>query len=255
MQSTDITTLRELATRYAVMAFSEEQDTKRALWRGHNSFKPGPIPIYVRGIPFHEVPEVRNCTCEDAFYRGYELWFRAMLFQETVGDDYTHTPYVTVDAACVYPPAGIWGVEIKHTAVTEKGGSWMFDPPLRELDDIEKLIPPHHVIDEAETARRVEKLHDAIGDILPIAVDRAPVYRTWNADISTQLAHLRGLEQTMWDMTDNPEWLHRLLAFMRDGVLTAQAEAEAAGDWRLCAHQNQAMPYAEELADPEWHWR
>jgi len=38
--------------------------------------------------------------------------------------------------------------------------------------------------------------------------------------------------------------------FMADGVLKTHEEAEAAGDWGLCAHQNQAMPYAEELPDP-----
>jgi hypothetical protein len=83
-----------------------------------------------------------------------------------------------------------------------------------------------------------------------INVDRAPLYRMWNGDISTQLANLRGLEQVMWDMYDRPEWLHKLCAFMRDGILQTHREAEQAGDWTLCAHQNQAMPYAKELDDP-----
>ena len=54
----------------------------------------------------------------------------------------------------------------------------------------------------------------------------------------------------MVDMLDRPEWLHRLVKFMSDGVLRTHDQAEAAGDWGLCAHQNQAMPYAEELPDP-----
>jgi len=54
----------------------------------------------------------------------------------------------------------------------------------------------------------------------------------------------------MWDMIDRPEWLHQLLARMRDGILQAQEEAEKAGDWTLCNHINQAIPYAEELEDP-----
>ena len=33
-------------------------------------------------------------------------------------------------------------------------------------------------------------------------------------------------------------------------ALAATARAERAGDWGLSAHQNQAMPYAEELRDP-----
>jgi hypothetical protein len=32
--------------------------------------------------------------------------------------------------------------------------------------------------------------------------------------------------------------------------MTVHNQAEEAGDWGLCNHQNQAMPYAEELQDP-----
>lgn len=72
----------------------------------------------------------------------------------------------------------------------------------------------------------------------------------WTGDISTDLGYLRGIEHFMMDMLDNPEWLHRMVKFMSDGILKTHEEAETAGDWGLCAHQNQAMPYAEELEDP-----
>ena len=52
------------------------------------------------------------------------------------------------------------------------------------------------------------------------------------------------------DMMDSPDELHRLLAFMRDGVIKAQQEAEDAGDWGLCDWSTQVMPYTKELADP-----
>jgi len=64
------------------------------------------------------------------------------------------------------------------------------------------------------------------------------------------MAQLRGLEQIMWDMMDRPEWLHSLLAFMRDGILRTHNEAEAAGDWSRLGHYNQAIPYSQELPDP-----
>jgi hypothetical protein len=126
----------------------------------------------------------------------------------------------------------------------------VWEAPIKTPEDIDRLAEPHHVIDEDETRRRVEPLQEAIGDILPVVVDRAPAYRMWASDISTHLASLRGMEQIMWDMVDRPQWLHRLLAHMRDGILRAHDEAEQAGDWTLLAHQNQAMPYAEELPDP-----
>ena len=72
----------------------------------------------------------------------------------------------------------------------------------------------------------------------------------WGGDISTHLGFLRGIENFMTDMYDNAAWLHKLVKFLGEGVLKVHDEAEAAGDWGLSAHENQAMPYAEELPDP-----
>jgi hypothetical protein len=113
-----------------------------------------------------------------------------------------------------------------------------------------KLRTPRHEIDEEKTAENAQRLHDVIGDIITINIDRGPAHRMWNADISTDLGSLRGIENFMLDMTDNPEWLHRLVSFMSNGILGTHNQAETVGDWGLCAHQNQAMPYAEKLEDP-----
>lgn len=250
MQNKDLPVLRELAARYLELSTSDDQRRRRDLWRRHNSFERTPPLIYVRAIPWAETPALQVRECEDPFYAHYESWFRLMLCHGATGDDFTFAPWVTVGASVITPPHGLWGLEIKQIPSPTTRGSWMYDPPIKELADREKLIAPHHVIDEEATARNVAKLQDAIGDIIPVIVDRAPAYRTWNADIANNIAYLRGLEQVMWDMMDNPEWLHGLLAFMRDGILTVHDEAETAGDWRLCNHENQAMPYARELPDP-----
>jgi len=246
----DVTILRDLAARYAELCASDEQRAKRDLWRDHNSLLPTSPPIYVRAIPYDDAPELQRRECADPFFQQYESWFRLMFAHAGTGDDYTFFPYVTVDAVHVLPPEGLWGVPFGRIPSTERRGSWMFDPPLKELSDIEKLVFPRHEIDETATAERHARLYDAIGDLIPVIVDRQPAWHMWSADLSTHLAYLRGFEQMMWDMVDNPEWLHRLLAFMRDGILAAQEQAEEAGDWRLCDHYNQAMPYARELSDP-----
>ncbi|MHC4502415.1 MAG: hypothetical protein ACYTFI_03840, partial [Planctomycetota bacterium] len=121
---------------------------------------------------------------------------------------------------------------------------------IKALEDVEKLVPPHHEIDEEATKADAGRLADAIGEVITISIDRGPAWRMWSADIATSLGYLRGIENFMLDMFDNPEWLHGLAAFLRDGVLRAHDEAEAAGDWGLGAHQNQSMPYAEELKGP-----
>ncbi len=52
------------------------------------------------------------------------------------------------------------------------------------------------------------------------------------------------------DMCAQPELVHRLAAFLRDGILAAQDLAEQQGDWGLTSHENQAMCYGAGLADP-----
>ena len=245
----DITILRDLAKRYLEICHKDVQQERRQLWRLHNSFqRPKPL-IYVRAFAWSEMPE-SQCLCQDPFYRHYENDFRQSLFRDTLGDDFIFEPWATVRAAVVTPPQGPWGLPVTWSERTEPTGSRVWDPPLKEPEDFVRLVAPQHVIDEDETQRRLDKLAAALGDIITIHLDRAPAYRMWTGDISTELAKLRGLDQIMWDMMDRPEWLHQVLAFMRDGILRTHEQAEAAGDWSLAEHQNQSMTYALELDDP-----
>ena len=246
MNQRDVTVLRALANDYMRICADAVQGERRSIWRQHNSLKKTRPPIYVRAFAWQEMQESKR-TCEDPFFRHYEDFFRRHLFWAACNDDSVFEPWVTVQAT--YRCEG-WGPVIDRVYSDEARGSFKVDYPIKELGDIDKLRVPRHEIDEAKTAERVETLSAAIGDIITVNVDRGPAYRMWTADLSSDLGYLRGIEHFMLDMLDNPEWFHRLVKFMSDGVQKAQREAEAAGDWGLCAHQNQAMPYAEELADP-----
>jgi hypothetical protein len=211
----ELTVVRDLSERYAEQAARPVQEQRRALWRDHNSkVRTRPL-IYMRAFAWSELADSK-CLCEDPFLRSLESQLRKTLFWTSLEDD----------------SAGVC------------------ESPLREPEDMAKLAVPEHRIDEEATAARVARVQEVFGDRLPVSVDRAPAWVSWNADISTCLAQLRGLEQIMWDMMDRPEWLHELLAFMRDGILKAHLEAERAGDWHLNNHQNQAIPYAREVQDP-----
>jgi len=246
MTHTDQAILRDLAARYMEICGRPEMDARRDLWRKHNSRKWTRPLIYTRAFAWQELPEAR-LECQDPFFRHFENFFRYQLYWDTLGDDAIFEPWVTLHAT--YRCTG-WGVSGDRHRTGEEGGSFKVDYPLKTEADIAKLRPPWHEIDEEATARNASRLHDAIGDLITINIDRGPAYRMWTGDISTDLGYLRGIENFMLDMSDRPAWLHRLVGFMRDGILRTHAQAEAAGDWSLSAHQNQAMFYAEELPDP-----
>lgn len=243
----DLKILRDLAKRYMCICQNSIQKERRMLWRLKNSLKPVRPLIYVRAFAFHELPESR-LECADPFWHDLESFFRRELLLDTLGDDSIFEPWVTVTA--VHRCSG-WGVQGERRFSEAMRGSWKIDYPIKDPEDVARLRPPRHEIDEEETARRLSRVGEAVGDILTVNLDRAPAYRVWSADLSTDLGYLRGIENFMLDMMDRPAWLHQLLGFMRDGVLAAHDQAEAAGDWGLSAHENQAMPYSMELEDPK----
>ncbi|MHC4715511.1 MAG: hypothetical protein ACYS5V_00940 [Planctomycetota bacterium] len=248
----DIGILRDLAKQVADIAARDVQDERRDLWGRHNSLQRTRPLIYVRWLAcWREVVPAEDLRCSDPFFRGYEDILLQSVYQDRLDDDFIIEPWVTVGA--VYSdhtgPAR-WGPEMRRSERTAHRGSWAFRPTLVEESDLDKMVTPSHVIDEQATERKAARLHEAVGDILTVCVDRVPNFRHWGQDISTDVAQLVGLEQFMLAMVDRPEWLHRLLAFMRDGILRVHEQAEAAGDWGLCNHINQSMPYARELPRP-----
>jgi hypothetical protein len=251
----DIDVLRKLAARYAEISALPVQEEKRKLWTDHFSLKPTQVPILATygmwNVWCREVFGDDKMECEDSFYRNFERDLKMRIFQhEVVGDDFIQEPWITLGAAVKGGWGNLWGVEETMHRSDEDGGAAYYDPPLKSWDDVSKLRMTHHEIDETATALNIEKLSEALGGILPIDVQRTPAHIGFMADISTSINKLRGMEQFMLDMYESPEELHRLLAFMRDGILKNNQEAEDAGDFSLTSGQNQAMCYANGLERP-----
>ena len=244
MRDQDI--LADLARQYMDVCAKPEQDERRRQWRRHNSLKPTRPLIYVRAYAWKEIPQSR-CFCQDPFFRAQEDFFRRQLYVHSLGDDSIFEPWVSLSGPYKCQD---WGVHVDRHYSDDPNGSYKADYPLKNLADLSQLRMPWHERDAVRAAEQAEKLHAAIGDIIAIHQDRGPFFRVWNGDLSTLLGHFRGMEHFMLDMMDSPELLHRLMGFLRDGILKVHQEAEDRGDWGLGDHYNQAMPYAEELPDP-----
>ena len=243
----DTQILRDLAKQYAEIAAKDIQDERRDLWRKHNGLERTRPPVLALWLCAWETVPLSELHCEDPLFQHHERYLRQMIFQDYIGDDYVIEPWITQRATTVMPP-GTWGLQVKRIPRPGPEGSWTYDPVIRDLEDVDKLARPGHEIDEEATARNLERIREAVGDIVEVNASRAPGL---GASFCTPLGNLRGLEQYMWDMADNPEWLHSLTKFMSDAILAAHDDAEAAGDWHLGDGSNQAVAYAQELPAPK----
>ncbi len=255
--SGDKTILRDLAEQYMEIALDPKQEERRKLWSDHLSLKETRPPIIAGfgmwNVWAREVFADSEMKCEDPFYRQYERWFRMAFFQDDIDDDTIQEPWITLNAVHTNP-GGIygepWGVAFSRESAHEEGGSWKGDAPIKEWADMDKLSYPNHSIDEEKTSENIEKLHEAVGGIIDIDVNRAPHLLNFAGDISTTIAALRGLERIMLDMYEFPDEYRKLLEFLRDGILANQQTAEDAGDFSMSTSMNQSMPYCDELESP-----
>ncbi|MEI6502294.1 MAG: hypothetical protein WCP21_14865 [Armatimonadota bacterium] len=257
-ETRDVQIIRDLTQQYLDLCAKPVYDERRQLWRAHNSLQPTrPLVIIHYGmwnVWCREFFGDQILQCEDPLFREQERNLRMNLWHDSVGDDWILEPWLTQGAAVKHGGSwtGVWGVENAELERSDdEGGSFRnVKPPLQSWEDVAKMRAPRHEIDEAATAQAVGRLQDAVGDLIAIDVNRGPLLSGFMGDISTCLAYLRGLQQLMVDMYESPAQLKELLAFMRDGILLNQQQAEEAGDFSLTNHSNQAMPYALDLEDP-----
>ena len=202
--TSEIGIIRELSKRVAEIAAQDVQERRREIWRRHNEFEAVPPPIYIRAVAERELIDPL-LKCKDPFYRPYERFLRRMILQDTLYDDYVIEPWVTVHAALKLPSAGGWGVRLGRAKTDVVSGGFTIDPPIRNLDEVDKLVTPRHEIDEEKTRWSVARLEEALNGALEIDVDRGPFWSGWHGDISTDLGYMRGIEQMLWDMMDSPD--------------------------------------------------
>lgn len=245
--------VRELAKKYHEIANEPVQNTRRSLWRDHYDLVDTRPLLYTNYFNPSELFSVFPPECENEFYRSWEMEFRKQLFYASLSHDQVVNPWVTITAVKENDNEMRWGLPVEMSGKTHEGGAAAFKPSLNNEEDFEKLKVPYHRIDEKATRERHDKVYDLIGDILPVHIDRDPAYKVWSGDISTDIVKLRGLEQFMLDMYDRPDWLHKLLAFMRDGILKTHDEAEKAGDLSSASQciKLQGQAFSSHTAEPK----
>jgi len=210
--------LRDLAKRKLEAAHDPVMDERRSVWLRHNSLEDErPVILAETGGVLDEVIPTSCLECKEDWARALERRLRTEIFQyESVTDDTVVEPFINCSW---HVKVSDFGVPVVKRRADNEGrlGSYTWDPPIKDLDrDFDKLHPRTYSVDRESTFRWKDLLEDIFGDILTVRI-RGQFW--WTTGLTWTAIDLIGLENLMVFMYDNPEGLHRLMAFLRDDML------------------------------------
>lgn len=204
--------LRELAKQVAELSARPIEQEKRELWYRHNALEPTrPLVFCDPENGWNEIITPNTLRCEGGLARGWEWHLRREIFWGAqMQDDKVIEPYFSVGH--VYTETD-WG--LRETRIGgQDGGAWRWEAPLKSYDDMHQLRFPQITVDYEATEAVLRLAQETFGDILTV---RLKTGWWWSFGMTQMLVYLRGLEQIMYDMVDNPDGVHALMGFLRDG--------------------------------------
>jgi hypothetical protein len=159
-----------------------------------------------------------ECSCEQDWARGLEHAMRLGLYHyEHVQDDSVVDPCLSVNW---FVQTSGYGVEVPVERGADSHGrklGYHWTHPLTDLErDFERLTPRTYSVDREATLVWKSHLEEVFDGLLPVRIRGA---FWWTTGMTIQAINLIGLENLMLYMYDQPEPLHRLMAFLRDDHL------------------------------------
>jgi hypothetical protein len=214
VSSRDRHIIREHARRVAEVAAWPAQGEKKSLWLSHNALgQTRPLIFADPENAWYELIPSDQLRCESNLARLWEYkLLKELYWAEKIKDDRVVEPIFT--SYYVFDDTG-WGLEAKVIG-GEDDGAYRWESPLKSYADLDKLSFRNIRVNYAKTRRQFELARDVLGDILDVRLEGV---WWWSHGMTSDLILLRGFEQVLFDMYDNPAGLHRLMAFLRDESL------------------------------------
>jgi len=207
--------LRQLAQKVADAAARPEMEKKKKLWTLHNDLKTTePLVFMDPENGWNEIIDAKTFVSEDPLARVWEMVLRKLIFwAEEMKDDKVIEPYFDVQYS--FSDDG-WGLKLgKHGG--EDGGAYIVDQAIKNYEtDLEKLHYPEITIDREESARVMELAHEIFDGILKV---RRKHFWWWSLGMGWDFVNLRGVEDYLYDIMDEPENFHRVMNILCEGKL------------------------------------
>ena len=203
--------IREHAKRVAEIAADPSQEIKKQLWLRHNALgETRPLIFADPENAWYEVIPAAQLQCEGNLARLWEFkLLKEIYWAERIRDDRVIEPAFTVYH--IFEESD-FGIDVKIIGA-DTGGAYRWESALTNYADMDKLKFRTIKVDPEKTSRLYDLANDVLGDILEVRL--AGVW-WWSHGMTSDLILLRGFEQALYDMSDNPEGLHQLMAFLRD---------------------------------------
>ncbi len=212
IQPADRLVLRNLALNVAEAADRPVMTARRELWRRHNRMEPVRPVVFVapQGAWKELVPDAAlRCQQEDARYIERGLRQRLYVADNFLSDNVIEKEWLV---SKVIHNSG-WGLEPQRHHSDEDRGAYGFVQVLEAAADLKKLRVPEISYDETATIASLEFFRELFGDILQVRLKgvNTPSYHLMN-----QFSALRGLQEMLMDMIENPGLVHDAMAFFED---------------------------------------
>jgi hypothetical protein len=244
--------LRGLAGRVRSIAEHPEMPERRRRWYKLNALQPErPMVLCFPEGAWGELLPQTCLECADEKLRHWEWSLRSRIYWwEHIRDDFALEPHFDLNW---HVKTGDFGVKVEFTHGKNRG-SYVWDPPLKDLDrDMARLHFRELAVDRTATQQDLDLAGELFGDILPARL-RGGFW--WSMGLTGQAIQFVGLEQLMLLPYDNPQGLHRLMAWLRDeqmryiqwtereGLLTPKNENDYVGSG--------GVAYTDELPRKDW---
>jgi len=236
------TYLRELAKKQAEYATLPVMAKRKQMWYDLNDGKPGARPPFiVETWTFDRdfmSKDVFHCTSETGREIESQL-LRNIRNHELIDDDKVIPDTFDID----------WFIEIDEMGVkieTERAKDaqgietgYRFLHPIKDLKrDFAVLKPAVCRVDRARTRDYRQFLQDLLGEYLPVVI-RSGTFG--HGMLTNRVMPLMGMEAFFMAMYDQPEELHRLMAYLRDNALHVMRWAESEG--LLCLNNTNQVSF------------
>ena len=208
--------LRELAARVGELSSRPVEDEKKTLWTRHNDLESTrPVVFCDPENGWNEIVTQDQILCDGPLLRVWEMHLRKEIFwSEEMKDDRVIEPFFNVPYCYTDTE---WGLKETKIQTDPRHGSYTWRSPIEDYErDLTGLSYPRIVVDEERTRRGLTLAQDILGDILQVRLRNA---WWWSLGMTWDFIRLRGLENLMTDMIAQPQNVHRLMGYLRDGML------------------------------------